>query len=462
MGETATRITIRAAGEKARTLETQNAEHRAASGGDAREASVFDTWRHAKQGLDDHGGISAIARDRFIEHPSAIVEGLTSQWSRASLRGTGQSIANQASDAGQQFLGLFGKGDRPSPPGALAKVGATFGLLISLEQLISTPLAMIPFPAFPAVRITDFAVGLPHGHAHPPTFGFPLPSIGPVIPIPVLSGAVRTLINGLPAARCGDLGIGIWCGGYFPMYEIFLGSSSVWIEGARAARLLVDITKHCIFTSPKPSDPPIGPMIGFTITASPNVIIGGVPMPSLLGLAMGAVFRRLFRGVGRLVNKIKVARAKARLIRLLEADEAALRLLRNSEDEFGPVIARAMDPLDGHISGVKSNTAGVPTDLDPILQRRINEIMQNPNLRSKHYSTPGTHAEILAADELLKRRRAMGMDVTEKDLDELVFHQRWMTDPPNPAPMCPHCSHILSGSESLAGKNTERAGRRNL
>jgi uncharacterized Zn-binding protein involved in type VI secretion len=192
--------------------------------------------------------------------------------------------------------------------GALATVAAGMGALTSIEQALSAPFAAIPFPGFPAVRITDKAVGLPHAHAHPPNLippapPVPLPSMGPVIHIPFVSGASTVLINGLPAARCGDLGIGIWCGGYFPLFEIFLGSSSVWIEGSRAARLGVDITKHCVFTTPRPSDPPIGPMVGTTITGSPNVIIGGIPMPSLSAMGIGAALKIAFKGI------IKIARA---------------------------------------------------------------------------------------------------------------------------------------------------------
>ena len=127
-----------------------------------------------------------------------------------------------------------------------------------------------------------------------------------MIPIPILSGASTVLVNGMPAGRCGDMGLGIWCGGYFPLYEVFLGSSSVWIEGARAARMLVDITRHCLFTAPKPQDFPIGPMLGTTISASPNVRIGGVPMPSLMAIAFGAALRGAFRLAG------KGARAFAR------------------------------------------------------------------------------------------------------------------------------------------------------
>jgi hypothetical protein len=132
-----------------------------------------------------------------------------------------------------------------------------------------------------------------------------------VIPIPILSGATHTLINGMPAARCGDMGLGIWCGGYFPMYEIFLGSSNVWIEGCRAARVLCDITKHCIFTTPKPSDFPLYTFLGLTMTSSPNVIIGGVPMPSLTNIAVGVAFKAVFAGVGRILRGLRRARSAA-------------------------------------------------------------------------------------------------------------------------------------------------------
>jgi len=180
----------------------------------------------------------------------------------------------------------------------------TFAALAALEQAWSVAFGMIPFPAFPALRILDLDIGLPHAHGHPPNLSppnpvpVPLPSTGPVIPIPLLSGANKTLINGMPAARCGDMGLAIWCGGWVPMFEVFLGSANVWIEGCRADRTLVDITNHCIF-SMRPGDPPIGLFVGSTITGSANVAIGGVPLPSMLSLGMGAAFR----GLGALAKK---------------------------------------------------------------------------------------------------------------------------------------------------------------
>jgi len=98
------------------------------------------------------------------------------------------------------------------------------------------------FGSRPAARLyRDYVRGLPHGHPHPPTFGFPLPSIGVV----VLAGARNVLINGSPAVRNGDLGFAAWCGGYAPIFEVITGSSSVFIGGARASRQTIDITLHC-------------------------------------------------------------------------------------------------------------------------------------------------------------------------------------------------------------------------
>src|SRR5262249_15687613 len=97
-------------------------------------------------------------------------------------------------------------------------------------------------PQMPAARLySDVVLALPHGHPHPPTMGVPLPSMGMVL----ASGATSVLITGMPAARRGDFGFAAWCGGYFPLFEVLTGSSSVYIGGARQSRQLLDATLHC-------------------------------------------------------------------------------------------------------------------------------------------------------------------------------------------------------------------------
>lgn len=283
---------------------TQNASAMALANQQGQNISPFDVMGHTVDGLSSRMQDAINDPKSFLlgdPEQQARVDAamMPGQWQSSSVDQWIDSAIAQQNALKDQFNAI---GDAK---GALPTIGATFAFLTSIEQMISTMLSIIPFPAFPAVRITDMDIGLPHAHSHPPNLTPPnpvpimLPSTGPLIPIPLFSGASQTLINNMPAARCGDMGLGIWCGGYFPMYEVFLGSSNVWIEGARAARIAIDITKHCIFTVPRPSDPPLGPMIGTTITSSMNVLIGGIPMPSLLGLAMGAAFK----GMGKLLGK---------------------------------------------------------------------------------------------------------------------------------------------------------------
>jgi uncharacterized Zn-binding protein involved in type VI secretion len=264
------------------------------------------SWAEAKKRLDTY---DPNAPNPVVASTEALGRGMAGDWHSSSQAGVEKAMAQQAKVLGQQFQSLNPFSDAKAPPGVLGKVGAAFGMLTTAEQIITAPLAMIPSPALPAVRVFDFDIGLPHGHPHPPNTPpappIPLPSTGPVIPIPILSGANSVLINGMPAARCGDMGLGIWCGGYFPFYEIFLGSSTVWLEGARAARLAVDVTKHCTFSNPKPADAPIGPMFGFTITASSDVMIGGLPMPSLSAKAMAFGFKALFKLFGKAFGMLK-------------------------------------------------------------------------------------------------------------------------------------------------------------
>ncbi|MPW21293.1 hypothetical protein GCT13_31560 [Paraburkholderia sp. CNPSo 3157] len=136
-----------------------------------------------------------------------------------------------------------------SKGGALHHVGEAVNALASLQgapsQLLNTGIAQIPLldkmPGMPAAVISAAHLGTPHAHSHPPSDGFPLPSIGGTIG----SGCLSVLIGGMPAARVTDIGIAPTCGGLTPYFDIQTGSSNTFIGGMRAARMGIDMTRHC-------------------------------------------------------------------------------------------------------------------------------------------------------------------------------------------------------------------------
>jgi uncharacterized Zn-binding protein involved in type VI secretion len=391
------------------------------------ESSFLDVWTHSYDGLSDRLGEVASDPTTLVTSRLDLLQAVGTGLA-AGGAGTTHSEAVDSMAAQMDGLGdsLSAIGDAQ---GALATIGATFAFLTSIEQMLSTAFAMIPFPAFPALRITDFDVGLPHAHNHPPNLTppnpvpVPLPSVGPVIPIPIFSGAMKTLINGMPAARCGDMGLGIWCGGYFPMYEVFLGSSSVWIEGARASRLAVDITKHCIFTSPKPLDPPIGPMVGFTTMASTNVLIGGVPMPSLLSLALGAAFKALFKGLGKAVQAVRALRAAE------EVAEGASRIgaARSSARLRNWIRQLIQKPRAGSVPPITAQARQLVDDMltGQILRLRPHDLADEIAMMDDLYIMASTRT----GREVLERVRDSGKKVNIESL------------PPGQSPGGAHCEY---------------------
>jgi uncharacterized Zn-binding protein involved in type VI secretion len=147
------------------------------------------------------------------------------------------------------------------PPNALQRtaqaVGAVVGLPAAGVSLVNDGFATATasigavFPAFPAATLGSLALGLPHAHpAHPPSGPPPVPPT-PLPPVgTILFGTcVSVLVGGLPAARCGDLGLNPTCCGLPPIFEVFTGSSKVFIGGGRAARV-TDLTFHCKPTPP--------------------------------------------------------------------------------------------------------------------------------------------------------------------------------------------------------------------
>nr|WP_255216697.1 RHS repeat-associated core domain-containing protein [Pseudenhygromyxa sp. WMMC2535] len=165
------------------------------------------------------------------------------------------------------------------------------------------------------------------------------------------AGSMAVLGCGMPLARAGDMGISVTCGSLAPPFEVFTGSSNVFVGGARAARLL-DITKHCDPTTMGPfgiamgiagvaagaagaiatgqaaqaaqaaadaavlalkllagKDPGLPPGIGALVGPPlPTVMIGGFPCPPIGDMAIGA----LMKGIKKLVAAAKKMRASRR------------------------------------------------------------------------------------------------------------------------------------------------------
>lgn len=152
-------------------------------------------------------------------------------------------------------------------------------------------------------------------------------------------------------------------------------------------------------------------------------------------------------------DAVATARAKENLRKTLKNDADELSHLPKAER--GPVVARAYDPKTGRTTQRYTNVDELPEDLDPILMDRVNELNNNG---APHYSAPGTHAEVLAVDDILKSRRAAGEEVTAETLNEIIHDQYWLDVKPNrpngginPAPTCENCTHILRGAESMGG-----------
>ncbi|MEP7245315.1 MAG: hypothetical protein ABI885_16795, partial [Gammaproteobacteria bacterium] len=184
----------------ARGAQSAHAMNRAAMA-EENPPGAFDVWSASHDGVA--AGMKAAAGN-----PAGFLAGSPSEFARAQAASLNtsttasnrieNSMMAQASALGGNVSGIG------EAQGVLPTVGATFATLTGVEQMLSSVLSAIPFPAFPAVRIADFDIGLPHAHAHPPNLippapPIPLPSMGPVIPIPILSGASNTLINGRPA-----------------------------------------------------------------------------------------------------------------------------------------------------------------------------------------------------------------------------------------------------------------------
>jgi RHS repeat-associated protein len=217
-------------------------------------------------------------------------------------------------------------------------VGAPFEILDAGMAALTSPLAAL-VPGMPAAFLTVPHLGTPHAHSHPPSLvppapPVPLPSIGTTMG----AGSVTVLVGGMPAARASDLGIAPTCGSFSPAYEIWTGSSNVFIGGSRAARMGMDMTRHCnpaslmgklgkvmgaaavgaqalgagaqaaggqagaaaamaaqaaadaaalALAALMGKDPGIPPSMGALMLGNPTVLVGGLPLPDALEIISG-------------------------------------------------------------------------------------------------------------------------------------------------------------------------------
>jgi uncharacterized Zn-binding protein involved in type VI secretion len=231
-----------------------------------------------------------------------------------------------------QDPGPVGGGWRSDITGQLlGAVGMGFEWAVGIEQRLSQEIfGKIAWGPHAAMRVGDWTVGIPH--VHPPIA--PWPPFGPLfrgIPVPVpgqvldmgfLSGASTVTINGMAAARCGDMGVHLpFCLSFLPFFEIFFGSATVWIEGQRAARTL-DPSMHCMLCDPPMIPPKLAPGVSVG-PGSGDVFIGGVPLPSLVDFAVGKLFDF---GVGGLTKGARRVGRRLRLQRLSRRFAALSRL----------------------------------------------------------------------------------------------------------------------------------------
>ncbi|MCA9114129.1 MAG: hypothetical protein KDA79_03530 [Planctomycetaceae bacterium] len=113
-----------------------------------------------------------------------------------------------------------------------------------------------------------------------------------------------------------------------------------------------------------------------------------------------------------------------------------------SRREIGPAIAIVQDAKTGQLSAIYRN------DLQGVLPANLSEQIAVRLSTSPEYIKTrglGSHAEIYAADELLKARPGATLgDLRIYTIETQMKSLRGQFKPP-----CPHCRHLLDGAEFL-------------
>lgn len=122
----------------------------------------------------------------------------------------------------------------------------------------------------------------------------------------------------------------------------------------------------------------------------------------------------------------------------------------------GPVLSGVMDTYSGEIFyGI--NVAGVPSDLHPLLVKRLTNYLESCNgVTPERAGIPGAHSEIVALDKALKSREAAtGVTVSESDLPSFQLHNRCLIGRRRVIgipPRCPNCAGITRGLTVIGGE----------
>lgn len=260
----------------------------------------------------------------------------------------------------------------------------------------------MPIP-FPAARQTDM-------HLCPMI----IPSVPPVPHVggPIIAGSPNVLINGLPAARVGDIAMCTGCGIPDPIAK---GSPTVLINGMMAARVM-DTTSHG----------------GMIILGSFNVLIGASPIMAQVMSMLTQAARALAKVLAKLDKLISdkpgdtiagiaqamkdaVARAAgartdrrdARNRRMGEAvkgviDEVVSRLDPNGTNGLADLGNEARDIVDGVVEGIIKQRHETTQAVVDALNKRIDRAADRASEAARLASDPEALREAIR-DEIDRR-----------------------------------------------------------
>ena len=134
-----------------------------------------------------------------------------------------------------------------------------------------------------------------------------------------------------------------------------------------------------------------------------------------------------------------------------------------SQNYNGKVLSGIFEPLSGKVYMGRNFTKGEIRmrkwenfyhNAEPIIQKRIHQLLNNISKKDREKyeyqfsraQIPGQHSEVIALDKALKaRRQILKRKMTEKDIEELLLHNRNMTDPSKVPPRCINCWFITQG-----------------